>query len=126
MTAGRALTDSASDPKKLTALERLEKERRRSELNRWRVVLRSKEGRAVLWSLTSYCKVLQEIWRPGDSGVSVYHAAGVQSVGFHIMTEIAHADKDIFLVMMREASEQDSRDDATAEAVQMAAAGDES
>jgi hypothetical protein len=121
---GRQL--STSDRKKLAALDRLEKERRRTELNQWRAVLTSRHGRAVLWSLMEYCKVLKEVWSPGDaidSGIPVYYAAGQQNVGFHIMTEVAHADQDVFLTMMREAREQTRRDDAATEAVQMAAAG---
>lgn len=124
MTESRPVTVNAADAKKLAPLERLLNERRRAELNRWRVVLRTKEGRAVLWSLIKYCRVLQETWRPGfDADVSVYHAAGVQSVGFHIMAELGEADPDVFLTMMRESKEQARRDSVTAEAVQTDAAG---
>lgn len=95
-----ALVRNASDGAQVRRGARLEVRRRERELNDWRAVLATAEGRRVIWQLLEHCKVFTSIWDPSSR---MHYQAGVQDVGHYVMAEIAEADDDALVLLMREA-----------------------
>jgi hypothetical protein len=67
-----------------------------------KVVLGSKEGRAVLWDILDRCKTLLPVW---DSSSRIHYNAGRQELGQDLLRDILSIDGQIFLLMKGEAEE---------------------
>lgn len=78
-----------------------EYERKRDrELNDLRKVLRTPEGRRVIWRLLEEAKIFQSVFT-GNSGT--YYKAGYSDFGRFILSEVLEANKNAFTQMMNEA-----------------------
>jgi len=95
-----ALVCNAADAQQVQRGGRLARRRRERELNDLRAVLAIAEGRRVVWRLLEHCKVFASIWDPSSR---IHYQAGVQDVGHYLMAEIAAADDEALIVLMRDA-----------------------
>lgn len=73
---------------------------RAQELEDFRTILKTTEGRRFIWRLLSHCKVFGSIWSPS---ASIHYLAGKQDVGHFVLSEITEADENFLLKMMKEA-----------------------
>jgi len=111
----RAAVSNAADVKQVKHAGRKDQERRQLEIAALREILKLPAGRLVLWNVLTHCKVFESIWHPS----ALIHAnAGRQDVGHWLLAEIAEADEDVIVLMMREARVAKKRDQAEREAVQ--------
>lgn len=99
-TRDPALVRNAADPQQVRRGARVANRRRERELNDLRAVLATAEGRRVVWRLLEHCHVFASIWDPSSR---IHYQAGRQDVGHYLMAEIAAADDDALLVLMRDA-----------------------
>lgn len=111
----RAAVANASDPKQVKFAGRKDQEKRQRDLAALREVLRLPAGRIVIWNLLTHCKVFESIWH---ASALIHANAGRQDVGHWLMAEIAEADEDALLDLMREAKVARKREQAEREAVQ--------
>lgn len=64
-----------------------------------REVLKTREGRNVLWRILEQCHLFSSIWR---QSAEIHYLAGKQDVGHYVLAEILDADEDAFIIMMTE------------------------
>ena len=112
-----ALVGNAADRSQVKTAERLEREQDRMQRSDMLAVLATPEGRRVLWSVLTFCRLLEETW---DPSVLIHYLAGRQSVGHFVLGEIVAADPKAWLQMQVEHLEEEQRDDRTAEAASLA------
>jgi hypothetical protein len=94
-----ALVKNASDEgqvRKAGKQEKLNEEDYSADL---RAVLGTKQGRRVLWSILTKCRVFESIWH---GSALIHYNSGQQDVGHMLMSEIVEADQDMFFKMMVE------------------------
>lgn len=92
------MKNAANETQIKEAAER-EKSERERELNDIRFLLANPEGRRFLWKTLKFCKAFGSIWEPS---AKIHYNAGVQDVGHYLMAEIASANEDAFVMMMKE------------------------
>ena len=100
----RARRRDTSDPAQVGAQERTARERRRTEVGDLVQVLRTKEGRRLIWRILGECKVSQTVIdNPVTPNASLmFINAGMQNVGIWLQSQIADADQGAMLKMMQE------------------------
>ncbi len=77
-----------------------DKERRQQEINDIRTVLSNISGRRFVWRLLETCRTFNTIFSRETSVMS--YNSGQQDVGHFVMSEIAEADENLLLKLMRE------------------------
>lgn len=99
----RPLVKNASDPEQVKAAENKHRSGRVTELDDFKVVLSTPQGRRLLWRLMGKAKVFETVW---ESSARIHYNAGQQDFGHFIMSEILEADEESYFKMMREAKQQ--------------------
>lgn len=67
-----------------------EKQLKKRNMTDLQTVLKTPQGRRVLWRLLQACRVHQHSFVPGDSTATAFHC-GQQSVGLFLLSEIEDA-----------------------------------
>lgn len=75
------------------------KRKREREMNDLRKILKTPEGRRVIWRLLEEAKIFQSVFT-GNSGT--YYKAGYSDFGRFILSEVLEANKNAFTQMMNE------------------------
>lgn len=94
-----ALVQNASSKAQIAEAKMKEKLGRDQELNDFRVVLNTKEGRRLVWRLMGKCNVFATVW---DPSAKIHYNAGRQDLGHFIMAEVIAADENLLFQMMKE------------------------
>lgn len=97
----RVETDS-SDEYAVAELKKIADNERDAELDRFRAVLDTYEGRATIWRILEHAGVYTECFVPGSQDVTDYNL-GVRSNGLWLMTEVFTADDKAYILMQSEA-----------------------
>lgn len=100
MAEPRALVQNASDPQQVrfaVRKERQEQERYRAALAG---VMRTVEGRALLWNLLERAGVFRSVWSPS---AAIHYNAGRQDFGHELMAWMLEVDEEGYQQMEREA-----------------------
>ena len=97
-----ALVDNAASETQVERAPEKQKSKRERHLNKVRSCLATREGRAYMWHLMTYCGVFETL--EGPSGI-MQNLAGKQGVGHFLMKEIIEADESAYLQMQKEAME---------------------
>lgn len=95
----KVLVRNAADKKQVAHAKDKQESVRDRELNDLRAVLATLEGRRLLWRIMGFCKTFGSIW---EGSARIHYNAGQQDVGHFIMSEIAQADEEKLLSMMKE------------------------
>lgn len=115
MSAERSLVQNAADKKQVEHAGRKEKRQRERDLDHIRAVLKTYDGRAVLWGFISYCGIYREPVDP--RGDNQQRLIGMQRVGLYMIAEIEEASEDAYEMMKREAKQRRRNEQVEAEAV---------
>lgn len=102
----KALVRNAADPEQVKRAKDVVKYSRDDELNDWRAVLGTPEGRRVLWRVLEQCNTNKSIFA-ADHGTISYRA-GWQDAGHYLMAEINEAEPRAFLRMIQDANRIDA------------------
>ena len=95
---------NAADPKKVRAAHKKEIRGREREIEDLRYVLRSSQGRRVIWGLLCKCHAFASVFDP--SGSKVYYNAGKQDIGHWMLSEIQEVDPNKLIEMMIEEKDE--------------------
>ena len=98
----KPLVENASSESQLKKAEEKLKFQQKLEIDDLRFVLKTIEGRRVMWRLLIQCRVLESIW---ENSAKIHYNSGKQDVGHFIMSEVVRANEDAFLLMMKENKE---------------------
>lgn len=93
------LVNNAADEVELHKAGETEKRRKFLEQDDMQAILKTPQGRRVLWRFISHCKVFESIYH---SSSIIHYNAGKQDVGHYILSEITNADESALLKMMQE------------------------
>lgn len=93
------LVKNAADESQVKAATVKEKLGRDRELNDWRAILATPEGRRVIWRVLERAMLFKTIWEPS---ARIHFNAGLQDMGLFVLAEIMAADPSIFITMMTE------------------------
>jgi hypothetical protein len=99
-TAQRALVRNASDAKQVKRGKESEARRQEREVAELRDVLRTIEGRRVLWRFLEKCGVFESIM---ETSARIYYNAGKQDLGHYLLGEIGKADANAYILMQQDA-----------------------
>lgn len=94
------LNRNAADEEQVREAAKKVKFGRDRELSDLRAVLRTMEGRRLLWRLLGHCRVNGSVWEPS---AKIHYNSGQQDVGHFVMSEIVEAGEEFLFQMMREA-----------------------
>lgn len=100
------MVSNASDKKQVKEARKKEARGRDREIEDMRSVLRSREGRRVIWRLLEQCSVFGSVNH--SSGSQVYYNVGKQDIGHYLMKEIVETDENKLIEMMRENKEEEN------------------
>ena len=78
-----------------------EKQLKKRNTSDLQTVLKTPQGRRVLWRLLQACRVRQHSFVPGDSMATAFHC-GQQSIGLFLLAEIEDASPAAYLQMRGE------------------------
>ena len=95
----RSLVKNAASEKQVKRAAHDEKHLRDMDLEDLRTVLRTVEGRKVLWRVLSKCKTFNSVWHPS---AAIHYNSGQQDIGHWLMSEIVDAGQDQLFKMMQE------------------------
>ena len=109
------LVRNAADRKQVRNASRKEKDLRERELDDLRAVLKSVEGRRLLWRLMGWSGFLAN--PSHQRGDMTHQNIGRADVGRFVLSEIMDANQEAYLVMQREAWEADRHQKIEAEAL---------
>ncbi len=96
----KVLVKNVADVKQVKNAENRILNGRDREMNDLRSVLSTREGRRFIWRYLGICGLMSETFT-GNSGT--FHAEGKRSIGVMLNREIAEADADAYILMMKEA-----------------------
>lgn len=103
----RAAVRNASDPHQVRRAARKEQDRERLTLTAIESVMRTTDGRLVMWDLLSRCGVFGSIWHPS---AEIHYRAGKQDMGHEIQALLLQASEDLYDLMAREARARAKRE----------------
>ena len=78
-----------------------EKQLKKRNTTDLQTVLKTPQGRRVLWRLLQACRVRQHSFVPGDSTATAFHC-GQQSIGLFLLSEIEDAAPTVYQQMRGE------------------------
>ncbi len=78
-----------------------EKQLKKRNITDLQTVLKTPQGRRVLWRLLQACRVHQHSFVPGDSTATAFHC-GQQSIGLFLLAEIEDASPNAYVQMRGE------------------------
>lgn len=104
--ATEPLVKNAASAKQVKASSDKEKRKREAQLEDIRLVLRTIEGRRLIWRIMSECKIFGSVHHP--SGSQVYYNSGRQDLGHFLLAEIIESDEQQLFHMMKEAKGYDN------------------
>lgn len=78
-----------------------EKQLKKRNLSDLQTVLKTPQGRRVLWRLLQACRVNQHSFVPGDTSATAFHC-GQQSIGLFLLAEIVDASPSAYQQMRGE------------------------
>lgn len=96
------LVDNVSDAQQVRRARTTEKKRREQLLADLRAVLKTGEGRRVLWAILGNCRTFESVY--DENALRMAHRAGRQDLGHELMADIDAAQPDAFVAMMKEHS----------------------
>jgi type II secretory pathway component PulM len=94
-----ALTGNAADPQQVARARRKEAERGERFLVSLQAIMRTREGRLVMWELLSRAGIYRSIWDPSSK---IHYNAGRQDYGHELLASVIAADSDLYQQMERE------------------------
>lgn len=112
----RALTRNAADKEAVKLATRVEKDKVKRFGDVMRAVLKTAEGRELIWILLRGTGIYDSVFHR-DPGVMAFNA-GRQNWGQQLLADILDIDSDGYLVMEREARDRAIRDQAAIDAAQ--------
>lgn len=112
----RALTRNAADKEAVKLATRVEKDKAKRFGDVMRAVLKTAEGRELIWILLRGTGIYDSVFHR-DAGVMAFNA-GRQNWGQQLLADILDIDSDGYLVMEREARDRAIRDQAAIDAAQ--------
>lgn len=89
-----------ADPAQVKDQARKAKRLKEDQLNELRAVLKTREGRKLLWRYLGICGVYEQSFN--GNGSWTFFNEGRRSVGLMILAEITKASPEAFLEMMKE------------------------
>ena len=78
-----------------------EKQLKKRNISDVQTVLKTVQGRRLLWRLLQACRVHQHSFVPGDATATAFHC-GQQSIGLFLLTEIEDASSQAYAQMRGE------------------------
>jgi len=121
MSGERAAVRNAADTRQVGNASRRAADAERMKRDRLIAVLKTPEGRAVLWDMLVDCRVFESIWH---GSALIHYNAGVQDTGHKLLARIIDASEDLYQQMEREARERKRRGDVATEAAHIASANE--
>lgn len=97
------LVENAADEVEVSNAAETIKRKTLSEREDFRYILKSPQGRRVLWRILGHCKVFESIYH-GSS--LIHYNAGKQDVGHFLLSEIINTDEMALIKMMQESKEE--------------------
>jgi len=103
----RSLVRNAADPEQVKRAARRERRTEEQVLGALEAVMRTAEGRLVMWDLLSRCGIYGSIWHPS---AEIHYRAGKQDMGHEIQALILRSSEDLYELMAREARARGRRE----------------
>ena len=91
---------NASDHEQVTAAEKSDEKDEAIRKNDFEMVLRTREGRSVLWTLLKSCGVFRTVMAPDVAQMNFNE--GMRNVGLNLLSYIVECSPDIYLTMIKE------------------------
>jgi hypothetical protein len=98
-TEHQALVKNAGDKEQVRHARQKEKTMEELAIDDMKFMLSHSQGRRVLWRILEKCKTFESIWH---GSALIHYQAGQQDLGHYLISEIASADEDMWLTMMKE------------------------
>ena len=95
----RSLVKNAAAKNQVKKARNKEERLREEELGDLKALLKSKEGRRIVWRMLAKCRVFESIW---EGSARIHFNAGQQDLGHWLLAEVTEADDEALLIMMRE------------------------
>lgn len=95
----KPLVKNAASEKQVKRASEQEKLKKEDLTKDMRSILKTNEGRRVVWHLLEHCNVFGSIWRPS---AEIHYLSGVQDVGHKILSMVNDADPEALIKMMIE------------------------
>ena len=119
--ADRAYVRNAADAKQVARAGRMEQRRQAAFEGALLSVMRTREGRLVMWQLIANAGVFQSI---AANNPTIHYNAGRQDFGHDLMKLLRRVDDDLYDQMGREARQLERYQDREVEAAHTAPATD--
>lgn len=100
----KPLVTNAADEKQVKNAGKVVNANQEYYMDSLKTVMKTKDGRRVLWDFLSKCGIYAEIWEPS---AKIHFNAGKRSVGLAVLGDITECDEDLFLVMQKENRERE-------------------
>jgi len=100
MSEDRALVRNAADPRQVRFAQRKEREAAELERAALQAVMKTPEGRLVMWSLLERAGIFRSVWHPS---AAIHYNSGRQDFGHELMAQLVDLDEDLYQLMEREA-----------------------
>lgn len=78
-----------------------EKQLKKRNVSDLQTVLKTVQGRRLLWRILQACRVHQHAFVPGDTSATAFHC-GQQSIGLFVLAEIENASPQAYTQMRGE------------------------
>lgn len=93
------LVNNAADKKQVKSAKAKAKFAREGELNDISAILKTPEGRRVVWRILTQCKTFGSVWH---GSALIHYNAGQQDIGHWLLSEITQSDEELLFKMMKE------------------------
>lgn len=94
-----SVVKNAASAKQVKKAKSAEKRNETEAIDDLRFILKTHQGRNVLWKIMTDCKVFNHIWEPS---AKIHYNAGQQALGQKLMADIVEAGEEYLFLMMKE------------------------
>ena len=99
----KPLVKNAASRNQVKKAVRKERDERAEQIADLKSVLRTAQGRRVMWRILTECKTFNSIW---EQSAKIHYNAGRQDLGHWLMAEIVDTDENRLFEMMKEHKEK--------------------
>ena len=95
------------DPEAVDAAQKIAKFKLTGEQEDLRTVLKTEEGRRVIWNVIAKTGPMHLSYSPGGTADEFFFREGRRSIGLHLIAQIERANPGVYLVMQKENTEHE-------------------